>query len=74
MDKATLEPAMETGPEKAKASWQEYAYAKELPDDIAPFKQLLQQYSKVPPDKVDALLVRTVRHTPAVDAQCHDRR
>ncbi|EFY95250.1 S-adenosylmethionine-dependent methyltransferase family protein [Metarhizium robertsii] len=59
MDKATLEPAMETGPEKAKASWQEYAYVKDLPDDIAPFKELLQQYSKVPPDKVDELLLRT---------------
>ncbi|KID95900.1 Methyltransferase type 11, partial [Metarhizium majus ARSEF 297] len=59
MDKATLQPAMETGPEKAKTPWQEYAYSKELPDDIAPFKELLQHYSKVPPDEVDALLVRT---------------
>ncbi|KFG83037.1 hypothetical protein MANI_021391 [Metarhizium anisopliae] len=59
MDKATPQPAMETGPEKAKASWQEYAYIKELPDDIAPFKELLQQYSKVPADKVDVLLIRT---------------
>ncbi|KAG8406317.1 porphobilinogen deaminase [Metarhizium acridum] len=59
MDEATLKPAMETDPEKTKASWQEYVYIKELPDNIAPFKELLQQYSKVPPAEVDALLLRT---------------
>ncbi|KAK8913479.1 Methyltransferase trt5 [Metarhizium anisopliae] len=59
MDEAKLKTAMETDPEKAKAYWKEHVYVEELPDNIKPFKELLQEYSKMSPAEVDSLLHRT---------------
>ncbi|PTB66649.1 hypothetical protein BBK36DRAFT_1117593 [Trichoderma citrinoviride] len=38
-------------------NWKQLTYVDELPEDIGPFRKLLEDYSKVPPNKVDEHLL-----------------
>jgi hypothetical protein len=60
MNPAQFQALREMEPDRIKAYWKKHAYVEELPDNIGPFKQLLQEYSKVPAGEVDELLRRTV--------------
>jgi hypothetical protein len=46
--------------EAALDHWKRFTYVDDLPEDIDPFRKLLQEYSKVPPGEVDKLLLKTV--------------
>lgn len=46
--------------EMAKAYWKKHTYIEKLPENITPFRELLEGYSKIPPAEVDALLLHTV--------------
>lgn len=48
------------GQEAALDLWKRFAYVDDLPEDIGPFRTLLEKYSKVPPSEIDGLLLRTV--------------
>ena len=41
-------------------NWKQLTYVDELPEDIGPFRKLLEDYSKVPPNKVDEHLLNAV--------------
>lgn len=40
--------------------WKRFTYVDDLPDELGPFRKLLEEYSKVPPNETDELLVSTV--------------
>lgn len=40
--------------------WKRFTYVDNLPEDIGPFRKLLEGYSNIPPEEVDGLLLRTV--------------
>lgn len=46
--------------EQALETWKKLAYIDEVPEDIGPFRKLLEEYSKVPPNEIDELLLNTV--------------
>ncbi|KAL6886127.1 hypothetical protein HDV57DRAFT_489776 [Trichoderma longibrachiatum] len=45
--------------EQALETWKKLAYIDEVPEDIGPFRKLLEEYSKVPPNEIDELLLNT---------------
>lgn len=46
--------------ETALERWKRFTYVDNLPEDIGPFRKLLEEYSNIPPEQVDGLLLRTV--------------
>ncbi|KAL1844524.1 hypothetical protein VTK73DRAFT_2357 [Phialemonium thermophilum] len=42
------------------SAWKAQVYREELPEDVQPFRDLLQSYSKIPPEEVDDHLHRIV--------------
>lgn len=62
---------IQTDPESAKARWRKLVYVEEVPSNIDRFRELLENYSKVPADEVDALLVRTVSFVPKHECGWH---
>lgn len=42
------------------AAWKANTYLEKLPDDIQPFRELLETYSKVPAEEVDDRLYKIV--------------
>lgn len=40
--------------------WKRFTYVENLPEDVGPFRKLLEEYSSIPPEEVDGLLLRTV--------------
>ncbi|KAL7954169.1 hypothetical protein V8C34DRAFT_317513 [Trichoderma compactum] len=45
--------------ETALDRWKRFTYVDDLPDELGPFRKLLEEYSKVPPNETDELLVST---------------
>jgi len=45
-------------------------YREELPSDISPMRQLLETYSGIPPEEVEALLYSIVRQPPLSLVPC----
>ncbi|KAL6811465.1 hypothetical protein J3E69DRAFT_349697 [Trichoderma sp. SZMC 28015] len=45
--------------ETALDRWKRFTYVEDLPDELGPFRKLLEEYSKVPPNETDELLVST---------------
>ncbi|KAK1241030.1 hypothetical protein MKX08_001004 [Trichoderma sp. CBMAI-0020] len=45
--------------ESALERWRRFTYVDNLPEDIGPFRKLLEEYSNIPPEAVDGLLLRT---------------
>lgn len=43
--------------------WKRFTYVDNLPENIGPFRKLLEEYSNIPPEEVDGLLLRTVRNS-----------
>ncbi|KAL6799725.1 hypothetical protein J3E68DRAFT_254399 [Trichoderma sp. SZMC 28012] len=39
--------------------WKRFTYVEDLPDELGPFRKMLEEYSKVPPNETDELLVST---------------
>ncbi|KAL7893210.1 hypothetical protein HDV63DRAFT_387552 [Trichoderma sp. SZMC 28014] len=39
--------------------WKRFTYVENLPEDVGPFRKLLEEYSSIPPEEVDGLLLRT---------------
>jgi hypothetical protein len=46
------------------AVWKANTYLEKLPDDIQPFREVLETYSKIPPEEVDDRLYKIVRIYP----------
>lgn len=44
------------------ALWQEYMYESKLPENIDAFRELLQDYAKLPPEEVDSHLYQIVSY------------
>lgn len=40
--------------------WKRFTYVDNLPEDIGPFRKLLEEYSSIQPEEVDGLLLKTV--------------
>ncbi|EHK17845.1 uncharacterized protein TRIVIDRAFT_44992 [Trichoderma virens Gv29-8] len=47
--------------ETALDRWKRFTYIDDLPEEISPFRELLEEYSKVPPGETDELLIKTRR-------------
>ncbi|KAM6485673.1 hypothetical protein HDV62DRAFT_403067 [Trichoderma sp. SZMC 28011] len=45
--------------ETALDRWKRFTYVEDLPDELGPFRKLLEEYSKVPQNETDELLVST---------------
>ncbi|UKZ80066.1 hypothetical protein TrVFT333_007831 [Trichoderma virens FT-333] len=45
--------------ETALDRWKRFTYIDGLPEEISPFRELLEEYSKVPPGETDELLIKT---------------
>ncbi|KAM0258013.1 hypothetical protein ACHAQJ_004056 [Trichoderma viride] len=45
--------------EAALDHWKRVTYVNDLPEEIGPFRKLLEEYSKVPPEEVGELLLKT---------------
>lgn len=47
--------------ETALDRWKRFTYVDNLPEDIGLFRKLLEEYSNIPPEEIDDVLLRTVR-------------
>lgn len=48
-------------PPEMAAAWKAQTYVEKLPEDIGPFRNLLETYSKIPSAEVDDHLYKIVR-------------
>lgn len=55
------------------ASWKKFMYSDTLPEDYSDFRRLLETYSKIPPEDVEAHIYRIVGSLPGVQSQLSRR-